>query len=208
MSETGTHVATHGDEDDVEQDPSPGVPPIDTTPPARQGDTPHTKTKPNSSQVGYVPPDVAHFFAGDIVPPTQAEIEAKQRAIEKRNANLKPFVKGDPRMRDIGRMAAQARETNRLKRLARDHCEDAINVLVTLMHRSRSDKVRKEAATEILDRGLGKPKQVDYSAEVDEDTGVDLKDVVIEMVMDKFGNFKVSEDVVETTSDVSDGEKK
>jgi len=53
-----------------------------------------------------------------------------------------------------------------LSGLAKSHTEEALGVIVELMHNSVSDNVRLAAACSLLDRGYGKPSvaQVDNTA--------------------------------------------
>ena len=54
-----------------------------------------------------------------------------------------------------------------LSGLAKSHTEEALGVIVELMHNSVSDNVRLAAACTLLDRGYGKPS----IAQVDSSTG-------------------------------------
>ncbi|MGB3423830.1 MAG: hypothetical protein WBF84_06710 [Castellaniella sp.] len=56
--------------------------------------------------------------------------------------------------------------TAEVRALAQQHGADAIEVLVYLMHKARSERSRIAAATELLDRAYGKP-----AASIDHTTG-------------------------------------
>ena len=57
-----------------------------------------------------------------------------------------------------------------LSGLAKSHTEEALNVIVELMHNSVSDNVRLAAACSLLDRGYGKPSM----AQIDNSTGHEI----------------------------------
>ena len=74
---------------------------------------------------------------------------AKERAKKKEEE-----VKANP-----SRAFRKAKNPDKImvKELARSHTEVAINELVRLMKKSRSDQIRLDAAEAILNRGWGKP---------------------------------------------------
>jgi hypothetical protein len=57
------------------------------------------------------------------------------------------------------RDAATVEQKATLEELARSHTETALNVLVSVAEGSESDSARVSAATALLDRGYGKPRQ-------------------------------------------------
>lgn len=128
---------------------------------------------------------------------SSTQIEKKDEPISdakaKRLANLKPFVKGDPRferLRGKPRVSSLHKETKLLKELAREYSKEAIEHIAWLMKTSKSHDVQLRAAQELLDRGFGKPKAVDYSEEKDSDSsGEELSDVVIDMILTKSGSY-------------------
>lgn len=69
-----------------------------------------------------------------------------------------------------------------IKRLAREHCEEAIRALLTMARESDSEKIRLEAWEAILDRGLGKPKQ---ELEVDGNIGMTIPQIVRQQIAPK-----------------------
>ncbi len=88
------------------------------------------------------------FFIGDIRMPRASRL-AKERAKKKEEE-----VKANP-----SRAFRKAKNPDKVmvKELARSHTEVAINELVRLMKKSRSDQIRLDAAEAILNRGWGKP---------------------------------------------------
>jgi hypothetical protein len=63
---------------------------------------------------------------------------------------------------------ATAAQKGTLEELARTHTETALNVLVQVAQASESDAARVSAATALLDRGYGRPRQaVDVSGDAD-----------------------------------------
>ena len=65
---------------------------------------------------------------------------------------------------------------NKMSELVREHCLDAVKHVVSTMHdESLSPKVRMVAAVEILNRGLGRP--VDLQMHLTMQAGSELKDV-------------------------------
>lgn len=69
-----------------------------------------------------------------------------------------PTGKGGFKKGQSGNPGGKAKEVVEVTRLARQHCEAAIERLVQLM-RSSDERVAKSAADSILDRGIGKPVQ-------------------------------------------------
>ena len=65
---------------------------------------------------------------------------------------FKPGQSGNP----SGRRA----EDRKIKLLARQHTENAVKTLVSIMEKADTDASRVAAANAILDRAYGKPKQI------------------------------------------------
>lgn len=63
--------------------------------------------------------------------------------------------------------------------LAREHTETAINALAQIATAGESEAARVSAATAILDRGYGKPKQMN------EHSGKDGGDIIFKTVIEK-----------------------
>lgn len=113
-------------------------------------------------------------------------------------ANLKPFTGGPDARRGPGNKDKLAKREQRVLRdYARTYNREAIDKLVEMMRFCRAPKVQLGAAVELLDRGLGKPKVVDYTEEIDDETGEDLADTVIDMILDKHNQW-VQDDKPET----------
>ena len=56
-----------------------------------------------------------------------------------------------------GNPGGRPREVAEVKALARQHCEEAIRSIVELMHTAKHERTRLAAASELLDRGFGRP---------------------------------------------------
>lgn len=59
---------------------------------------------------------------------------------------------------------ATAEQKLTLEELARSHTETALNVLIEVAQHGQSDAARVSAANAILDRGYGKPRQLEQEA--------------------------------------------
>lgn len=83
----------------------------------------------------------------------------------------KPFQKGHS-----GNPGGRSKVSREVQQLAAKHCPDAIETLVDLFKNSRSEKIRLDAAKELLDRGAGKAIQTLAS---DEDSPVNFGAVFV-----------------------------
>ena len=80
--------------------------------------------------------------------------------IEKESNGIKQFKSRGGRRPGAGRPAGAPNKLTRpLKELAAQYSEDSIHTLVTLRDHAESEQVRLQAATALLDRGHGRPRQ-------------------------------------------------
>ena len=68
---------------------------------------------------------------------------------------FKPGQSGNP----SGRPKLRLPDGRSLRDLAREHTEECINALIGIVRESDNDPARRAAATDLLDRGWGKPTQ-------------------------------------------------
>lgn len=68
---------------------------------------------------------------------------------------FKPGQSGNP----SGRPKLRLPDGRSLRDLAREHTEECINALISIVRDSENDPARRAAATDLLDRGWGKPTQ-------------------------------------------------
>lgn len=80
-----------------------------------------------------------------------------------------PWAKGQS-----GNPGGRPKENEELKALAREHTEAAVNTLVSIMEDTEAPHAaRVTAATSILDRGHGKPKQqIEHSGDAENPVAV------------------------------------
>ena len=82
-------------------------------------------------------------------PKPTSENRLKQVKRKATRTAWKPGQSGNP--------GGRPKEVAEVKALARQHCEEAIQTLVTLMQSAKVERTRLAAASELLDRGYGRP---------------------------------------------------
>jgi len=85
---------------------------------------------------------------------TKPENRPKQTRPGKRKAPRTAWKKGQS-----GNPGGRPKEVAEVRELARQYTEQSIQTLVTLMQSAGSERTRLAAASELLDRGYGRPPQ-------------------------------------------------
>ena len=85
-------------------------------------------------------------------PRSKSEIRPVQIKQRKRKAPRTAWKKGQS-----GNPGGRPREVAEVKALARQHSEEAIRTIVELMRTAEHERTRLAAASELLDRGFGRP---------------------------------------------------
>ncbi len=80
------------------------------------------------------------------------------------SGNLTPWPKGVSGNKS-GLTREQSRKRRAVKRLALDACEEAMSTIIDLMRTSEHDVVRLQAAVEVRNSAIGKPKLRDLTRE-------------------------------------------
>jgi hypothetical protein len=83
------------------------------------------------------------------------EVSHSNEGLARRLANLKPFPKGVS-----GNPGGKSKHLEELRKLALENCPRALKRIVELVE-SEDERVAMMAAKEILDRGIGKPKNAE-----------------------------------------------
>ena len=85
---------------------------------------------------------------------TKSENRPKQTKAGKRKAPRTAWKKGQS-----GNPGGRPKEVAEVRGLARQYTDEAIQTLVTLMQSAKLERTRLAAASELLDRGYGRPPQ-------------------------------------------------
>lgn len=98
--------------------------------------------------------------------------------------STKPEKSPEPRKkagnRGMGRpKGARNKATLEIEAKARLYCDDALAALHSICRQSESDSARVSAATALLDRGYGRPKQVLEFKKIDQSTPDEELDAII-----------------------------
>ncbi len=80
------------------------------------------------------------------------------------SGNLKPWPKGKSG-NSMGFSRVEAQKRKAVKKLALLHSEEAMETIIELMRSSEQDAVRLQAAIEVRNTAVGKPKSRDVTAE-------------------------------------------